>query len=207
MPPLLPLPLCVLAWEFSSNHIISNSSLFLSISLYVHYLSAYLSPSLMFVSFQLIFTFLQLYPSFSRFISALYSRRTCGVQNCPRSEHRAGENNGVPHKPICKGVCVCGVCPCVCVRAWCVCPYIYMCVCVCVYVCVHVMCTADVHVSAARACLRSIKCRFTKTYLFRNVSPYSRLYSVCVCVCVCALVKADFRGHSQHFRPSYRGPC
>ena len=36
---------------------------------------------------------------------------------------------------------------------------------------------------------------------------------VCLCVCVCgvcvclALVKADFRGHSQHFRPSYRGPC
>ena len=34
----------------------------------------------------------------------------------------------------------------------------------------------------------------------------TRYAFVCVCVCVCALVKADFRGHSQHFRPSYRGP-
>ena len=52
-----------------------------------------------------------------------------------------------------------------------------VCVCMCVFVCVCVC-------------------------VFVCVCVY-----VCVCVCVCALVKADFRGHSQHFRPSYRGPC
>ena len=48
---------------------------------------------------------------------------------------------------------------------------------------------------------------FAAKYPIPRKPPHTCMCA-CVCVCVqnkCALVKADFRGHSQHFRPSYRG--